>query len=325
MSNTESNNSSETGSPLGIKSETNEVVHITLSPNGTSQVETTVTTVETSVTPHKPSEDPISERLIPCGDPILKGLIPLTGVVEKMLTQSEETKTIPVTQTPSQLIDTQKFLSSLKTFVSELSGIHGNKLYSLSLYHRLLSKTDPTHSRAIDKHMSAFSDYFKENSDAILEKKVDKLNDKNIKYSDKVNLNIKQILTASDKDTCAIIWKHLLYLQFLLSPSTKLKEILSVPEEKKVTGKDFLAGLMAKIGGSIDVNASSANPLGAIQTLLSSGVLSEIIGDLSKSMENGTIDMPTMLSSLMGMMGNGGGGNTDMMKMMTQMMSMGKQ
>lgn len=210
-------------------------------------------------------------------------------------------------------------------FINDLNSLFGETQHSLKLYHHLITKTTFAHDKPILKHIEAFTNYCLANQDAIMNKDKNRLNNDNIQYSERVYINIRSIFFPTskkvkllDSETEEAIWKHLIYLSARTNPNDNAFRLLrSVVEsksgsERKEGGsgininvggegkeKEFLTNIMNKVENCIDPN--STNPLQAISTIMSSGLLTELVNDMGQGIENGSINLNSLMGTVQNM------------------------
>ena len=145
---------------------------------------------------------------------------------------------------------------------------------------------------------------------------------------------MKNIFEMSDKETTNIIWKHLYTISALVNPSRKGKKLLEKltsdgsRAEWGSANKDnnFLADIFKKVEKEIG-DKDIQNPMEAIGTIMKSGVFTDIVTTLGNGIEDGSLDMASMVQNLGGMCGklssdnSNSGGIPDMLKMVQPMLS----
>ena len=188
---------------------------------------------------------------------------------------------------------------AITTFTGELSKLFGEKQRSLRLYCHLISKTTFVHEKAITKHINAFRKFCIDNRDAIYAKNHSDLLNTKIEYSTKAFINMKSIFEMADTETRSVIWSHVLIISAILDKTGKAKEILK-QQAPKLKGGDIITSLMAKFEKAIDPNASS--PAEAISSLIASGAITDITTTVKEQMQNGSLDLQSVLNSVSGMM-----------------------
>jgi hypothetical protein len=213
---------------------------------------------------------------------------------------------------------------AIKNFALDLSTIFGDQL---KLYCHLIKQTNIEHTAAVNKHVEAFKLFCNENSEHILTKNKDGITNGKIIYSEKVFIDISDIIETCPKDDLPSIWTHLIYIHALLIPTNGAKEILSTTmEPSEFTGSlpGILGDVISKLTSVMD---KESDEKGDIMTTFANVVGSEdfreIVNDLSKSMSNGDIDIASLLGDLGGLSGglSGGEGGNPMMNMMSTLMS----
>jgi hypothetical protein len=190
---------------------------------------------------------------------------------------------------------------AITSFIHDLNEIYGEQQKPLLLYDHLIEKTGIIHEEPIKKHIYVFKDFVTKNEDGILSKNIDKINEKMIKYSDKVYIDVYDILEKKDENQDCI-WQHLLTLLALLNPSGQAKNLLKKEKETKGQEEDFLASLIDKVGQHIDPTAS--NPMENMTSLMSSGVFTDLMSSMDQGIGNGSLDMHKLVGSLQTMIGS---------------------
>lgn len=195
---------------------------------------------------------------------------------------------------------------AISSFIKDLNEIYGKSQKSLCLYAALIEKTGLIHEDPIKKHIQSFHLFVTENEDAILKKDASLFVSPIIRYSEKVFVDLGEIMKLAKNNAPDVqeIWKHLLTLSALLNPASQAKQIL---QSDKENGNDsaqdnFLNDLIDKIGKHVD--PSSANPMESMSSLMSSGVFNEIMSSMNDGMQDGKLDMRSMVGGLQKMIGS---------------------
>jgi len=198
---------------------------------------------------------------------------------------------------PTQVSDSEVVsFKAISNFVNALFDFYDSKIKEVVLYHHLITKTTLSHTDAIQKHVNGFTIFCVTNREGILKKDYTLFTEHIVRYSDKVFLNITDILELlNDKDTESIFWKHLLTLSALLDPAGEARKVLKDAKKQKGTENEanFLTDIIDKIENNID---PSGNPMDAIGSIMQSGIFTDLIAGMGSGIDNGTLDM----SSLMG-------------------------
>jgi RNAse (barnase) inhibitor barstar len=194
---------------------------------------------------------------------------------------------------------------AISSFIHDLNEIYGNSQKSLCLYAALIEKTGLVHEEPIKKHIKCFHDFVVENDEGIINKDIQIFNTHIIRYSEKVFIDLKDIFKLAEKNVSDIqeIWKHLLTLSALMNPVSQAKKVLQTDQEKEQNTEDnFLSGLIDKIGKHVD--PSSSNPMESMSSLMSSGVFNEIMTSMNDGINDGKLDMQSMVGGLQKMIGS---------------------
>lgn len=219
---------------------------------------------------------------------------------------------------------------AISNFTTSLSELFGETYRPLKLYCYIISRTKSVHQKPIEKHFEAFRKFCVENREAIIAKDLSSMVTDKIIYSERVYIDIKEIIKVSDNETRDVIWQHILTISALTDPENNAKEALKKPQKiikPQGEGKEanFLTGLMSSVEDHIDSDMS--NPMEAVSSIMQSGVFTDLIQNMSEGFSNGSLDMGKLMGevgNMVGQINNEGGGNTeggkDAMDMINNMM-----
>jgi hypothetical protein len=216
-----------------------------------------------------------------------------------------------VPSSPDSLSDIeQSTFKTIATFVSDLSEIFAASYHELALYNRLLQKTTLSHEVGVRKNINAFKTFCVNNRKPIISRNYKDVVGKII-YSDKVFIDIKDIMINADAETRKIIWLHLIKICAFVDPSTKAREIL---KENVSNESTFIDEIMTKVEQNIDLD-NTTNPLEAVTSIMNSGVLNDLMMGMNNKLQDGSIDLSklmgtveTLCSSIKPADGGAGGG-----------------
>jgi hypothetical protein len=218
---------------------------------------------------------------------------------------------------------------AIANFTNCLDEVFGEEQRSLKLYAHLINKTTIAHEKPILKHIEAFRTFCKDNRDSIEEKNHETFSNDKIIYSDRVFINVKDILKVADKDSKNIIWKHILTISALVDPAGKARQVLKETSQKNnsETESDFLENIISKVEENVDPNA---NPMEAVTSIMQSGVFQELVGGMGNGLQDGSLDLGKLMGTVQNMVTNlndkvgesgGEGMPEETMAMMNTMMS----
>jgi hypothetical protein len=192
-------------------------------------------------------------------------------------------------------------------FIKDLNESFGEGQKSLRLYAHLVERTGIMHEEPIRKHIRLFFDFLHENRDAVVEKDPKAFKTWRLDYSEKVGVDMKDVLERADRQETEAIFKHLLAILAVLDPSSSAKDVLKKElEEKKRAGEDgneevFLKNIIDKVSSQVDPNTE--NPMELMTKMMSSGVVSEIVEDMNSSFSKGNLDMGKMIQTMQSLIG----------------------
>ena len=175
--------------------------------------------------------------------------------------------------------------------------------HEVVLYNHLIHKIKITNKQNIRRHLSLFSEFCARNADAILNKDSSLIVFQTIKYSDRVFINLGNILKEKtiDNEIKEAIWKHLLVIYASVDPSSKARSVLMGLTESNVPEEKMISGLIGEISKHVSEN-DERNPMDIFSSLMQSGVVNKMMSSLDSSVKNGDIDMNKLGSTIQGMM-----------------------
>lgn len=248
-----------------------------------------------------------------------------------------------VTKTDGVLPPSIDLLVAYKTlcnFVKDVNFAFGDHLPSIQLYAHLLDKTGLMNEEPIKKHVLVFYDFVVTNEEAICQQSVGLLQSHHVlKYSDKVYIDLNDVIQLAEKEDLTTIWTHLLTLLALFKPSSEARTILKKQREALTVSSPPPTGRV--IESEDPPTAQQTNPLegfgNMFQTMMnmmsqmnppsSSSTSSGDVGSGGQGMDmNSLSGMMNMLSgSLQETLGNqsegGDGSPPDPFEMMSKMMT----
>ena len=214
---------------------------------------------------------------------------------------------------------------AISTFVNELVEAFGDEHRPLKLYAHLLNKTTLSHTKAIKKHIDAFTGFCVDNRDCIVGKRPEWTVPK-IEYNQRVYIDMLNIfqLIGKDRDTQKVVWTHILTISALVDPTGQAKQILKEQAASSNKGEEaeFLTDIITKVESSVDPNA---NPMEAVNSIMQSGVFSELVTGMGSGLQDGSLDLNKLMGTVQSMVtklndqvpeGQGGDQTVDMINTM---------
>ncbi len=184
-------------------------------------------------------------------------------------------------------------LQLIQQFVFALRDHYGKRFHSIKLYARLIgaaSPENPRHEDAITKHLNLFTQLCLSNGAAIVGRDKAALENARVAYSDKVYIDLPNVLNAASEAEAATIWTHLLAINVSL-----------VPDDG-----DALRALRASLNNGASVNSllgqakeiyacyvgdSEENPMEKVEAMIASGGLQRAQQEVVDGFKNGSIDL----------------------------------
>lgn len=204
--------------------------------------------------------------------------------------------------------------NTICNFIRDLSASFGTKQKSLLLYGHLIEKTGLIHIDPVKKHINIFKKFVDENQEAIEKRDKSKFKSHSISYSDKVSIDVKGVFVLCDREEEKVVWNHLLTISAVLNPLGNAKQILkdltttsagSTKKGNNVTEDNFLKNIMDKIGSEVgNYDTENMNPMQMIGSMMSSGALNDVFQSISSGLNDGNLDIGTMMNSMQSLVSN---------------------
>ena len=189
----------------------------------------------------------------------------------------------------------------------ELSNFFSSNL-SLRLYNHLLSKTTHEHRSPMRKHIKLFKNFAIRNRAQILSSNT-ALVDPIVKYSDRVKIDFSVIfrdveIEDSAAETQEILFEHLLVLSMIFDEKAGAAKVLRERKKKRplppmletlFEEHDFLKDMVDKVEKHV---TPGANPMEAMTSMMTSGVLQDIVTGMQQKIDDGSLDIQKLMASV---------------------------
>jgi hypothetical protein len=212
--------------------------------------------------------------------------------------------------------DHKKTFSKIVCFVGELNQIFGSKYDNIKRYYKLL-KASMTNPSSVNSHVLIFETFSKQNKESIVSKDLSFC--ENIKFSDRVFINLQTIYSESDKETKENMSKHLQLIGYLSTGDQDFKD--SLVNNKNVSQKiiksvnepsnpvvdessnefKYINKFAETIKDSLADEDFEENPIKAALNLVKSGKLNNIFSTMKKEKEEGRLDLGKLLMNVQAM------------------------
>ena len=210
-----------------------------------------------------------------------------------------------LTKTSSSELRHKRF-NTLKKFVHEMASFFQDDM-ALKLYNHLLRKTNIKHRAPVSRHLQIFTEFCKNNRKQILSSNT-AFQQTKLEYSKRVYIDFSKIFKDIEEgdegpETQSVLFDHLLVLSMVFDPEGQANKVLKEKagdeandEIKHLFGSNpFLAEMMEKVDGHVK---PGANPMEAMSSMVSSGLLEELVGGMQQKIQSGEVDMDQLMGSV---------------------------
>jgi len=206
---------------------------------------------------------------------------------EESKTNNEEKKEIKKKSPEFIFNEEKKFLIQMKEVVKERN-------IRLRIYITTMEKIGNKYNEQMDKYNNGFSQFLKENKNAILSSKSNDMKSWNINCSKKVKLDVKEIYNLLEQKEQITFWHYLQQLYILHFPENeetsdiieKLKKIGEVPD-----GSNEMKAFQDIIKKTSEIVKDDG-------VNLSEGDFGGLISSISSGFQSGNLDIGRMLGVL---------------------------
>ena len=216
------------------------------------------------------------------------------------MTKSSKTNT-----SESKKFTVEKKFNTIKKFVREMSVFFEDDM-SVKLYNHLLCKTTIKNRVPVARHVQLFEEFCINNRDQIVANNT-ALSQSKIEYSKRVYLDFAKIFKDVSNDesaaeTQSVLFDHLLVLSMVFDPESNAVDVLKNKKKDTegelhdlVNKNPFLADMMQKVESQVK---PGTNPMEAMSSMMSSGLLQELVSGMQENIENGDLDMGELMESV---------------------------
>ena len=183
-----------------------------------------------------------------------------------------------------------KIFEAIKEFITDLYEAFGedDEHLQIKIYNHFINKEIVSKEKTIKRHVTAFKNFFSANKEAMEEKNHQKFVEKKVIYSDKVFIDLHELLDKCSSEEEAVIWSHLLTIWTMIDPTDKAKKAL---KDNANPSSDFLTNMISKVEKSV---GDTTDPMAAMSSIMSSGLFTELLGDMNNLMSSVQTMMSTM-------------------------------
>lgn len=199
-----------------------------------------------------------------------------------------------------------RIFNAIASFVKDLDGGFGKKYKPVALYNRLASKTTIHDISAIERHIQAFDSFFSANPGYIKDSTMTR--GTRISYSERVYLDIDNILAKTTQEEHKLINKHLVTIYSLMKLGTpegkEALETLKTTDEAldlnlpDTTEGNFIKETLNEMTEQFDNMGDNANPMMMMSSMMQSGFFTKFMGDLQSKFTSGDMDLRSLMGTV---------------------------
>jgi hypothetical protein len=202
-----------------------------------------------------------------------------------------------------------KIFKAITDFTDQLNDAFGKQDVNVLKVHRIISKTPLTNRKVIDRHLVIFYDFLDHNRDAIIKRAVDEFVDEKIQMTEKIFMNLKEIMKKADSSTLKAIWQHLLNIMYLFNPDDEIirSELKVAMAEQDTKENKFLMDTFSKFEQAMQSSRPDENtndPMALMNGLMQSGFLNDMIGNINSGVNTGSLDIKNLIGTVQNLLGN---------------------
>lgn len=202
-----------------------------------------------------------------------------------------------------------KIFKAITDFTDQLNDAFGKQDVNVLKVHRIISKTPLTNRKVIDRHLVIFYDFLDHNRDAIIKRSVDEFVDEKIQMTEKIFMNLKEIMKKADSSTLKAIWQHLLNIMYLFNPEDEIirSELKVAMAEQDTKENKFLMDTFSKFEQAMQSSRPSEDnndPMALMNGLMQSGFLNDMIGNINNGVSTGSLDIKNLIGTVQNLLGN---------------------
>lgn len=203
--------------------------------------------------------------------------------------------------------------TKILSFLNELNDSFGTKYNNVFLYYKLCKKTAVSNTNAINKHVDYFSRFLIPNRERIVNNSFANLDPNEIRFdtSEKVFINVQEIIKNTDKETREIIFKHLQLLLYMVSPDNDEVKNALVKKDSPKDSKEtvFINNFLNTFQDNMKETTSqedleNINPFEMAMKLVKNGAFSQMTSQMKNGIESGELKLDGLLGSVQGMLKN---------------------
>ena len=209
---------------------------------------------------------------------------------------------------PSYASRNSKIFKAIKEFADQLNDAYGKEDININKVYRILEKTSITNRKVVMRHLMIFHTFLEKNRMPILARSTEDFQIDRIELTDRIGMNLRQIIEKSDESTRKIIWQHLFNIMYVFDPEDSVvkAELKTAISENDTRENKFLMDTFSKFE---DVMKSTngeerKDPMQMMNGLMQSGFLNDMIGNINNGVSKGDLNIKGLISTVQNLLGN---------------------
>jgi len=202
-----------------------------------------------------------------------------------------------------------KIFKAITEFADQLNDVFGTENPNVNKVYRILMRTSLTNRKVVERHLIIFQSFLQLNRNAILGRSADNFTESTIELTERIKMNLKEIIQKAEEPVKKVIWQHLLNILFLYNPEDKVVKAelkVSISENDTKENK-FLMDTFSKFEEVMkkpQEGEAQKDPMAMMGGLLQSGFLNEMIGNINNGVNKGDLNIKNLISTVQNLLGN---------------------
>ena len=202
---------------------------------------------------------------------------------------------------------TVKIFKAITEFADQLNDAFGKDDVDVNKVYRILFKTSLVNRKVINRHLVIFNEFLSFNRIHILGRVHKEFPSPNIKLTERIGMNMCDIIEKADVGTRGIIWQHLFNIMFLFNPDdlivkNELKQSVATNDTRE---NKFLKDTFSKFEEVMKSgDTAQKDPMAMMSGLLQSGFLNDMIGNINSGVNKGDLNIKSLISNVQHLLGN---------------------
>ena len=202
-----------------------------------------------------------------------------------------------------------KIFKAITEFADQLNDAFCKEDVNVNKVYRILTKTSITNRKVLERHLIIFHGFLEMNRMPILARNPEKFTESYIELTERIKMNLKEIIIKSDTNTRKIIWQHLFNIMYLYNPDDAIikNELKVAMAENETRENKFLMETFNKFESVMkkpESDEQAKDPMAMMGSLLNSGFLNDMIGNINNGVNKGDLNIKNLISTVQNLLGN---------------------